>query len=193
MDIWAPGTLIHTVPNPDSSNPLLNGTSMAAPIVSGIAALLASINPSLKPDDIRNILRDTAHTDSPDPKSNRILNGYRAVLTAIGFALPPGAFEEPNNTAATAKDLVQTSTNVWEPLGETTISQASDVVWHRFKTAEYADISITLDYVRGLSVVTMELLPEPGDGGMMLADATDTRTPGKAGIGVQTGSRQGPT
>ena len=36
------------------------GTSMATPHVSGVAALLLSINSSLTPDDIRNILTTTA-------------------------------------------------------------------------------------------------------------------------------------
>jgi subtilisin family serine protease len=38
----------------------LSGTSMAAPLVSGIAALMKSVNPSLKAADIKDVLEETA-------------------------------------------------------------------------------------------------------------------------------------
>jgi subtilisin family serine protease len=38
----------------------MNGTSMAAPFVSGIAALMKSANPNLSPEQMRQILADTA-------------------------------------------------------------------------------------------------------------------------------------
>ena len=176
VDLWAPGTNIHTVPDPGSSQVLFNETSAAAPIVSGMAALMKSVNPALGPDDIKTILRETAWTDSPDSKSNRILNGYAALLRAMNNALPPDVFEEPNNTPETAKDLVSSAPNVWKPLGETVISQGSDVDYFHFNTTEYSDVTIILRYVTPLSVVSVELLTD--DQNIVLNNFTDSRSSG---------------
>jgi subtilisin family serine protease len=164
VDIWAPGTSIHTVPDPGSGGvPLgLNQTSAAAPIVAGIAALMKSANPSLRPDDIKTILRDTAWTDSPNPRSNRMLNAHAAVLRAINHALPAGIFEEPNDNPAAAKPM-QVNANVFRPSGETVISRGNDLDYHRFTIVEYGDVVVTLNTVDALSFVSMEVIPEvPG-------------------------------
>ncbi|MGE5392307.1 MAG: S8 family serine peptidase [Candidatus Saccharibacteria bacterium] len=65
IDISAPGKKILTtafLPSDPSNNVLIygSGTSLAAPIVSGVAALLKSNNPGLTNDDIRNIILKTA-------------------------------------------------------------------------------------------------------------------------------------
>jgi len=157
VDVWAPGTHIHTVETPGSA-PFMEATSAAAPIVAGVAALLKSANPNLRPDDVKALLRDTASTDSPDWKSNRILNAYRAVLKCINFELPPGFLEEPNNSPATAKPMAATPYG-YSVQGETVISRASDIDFHRFTTTEYSDIFISMNYVHLLSTVVMEVLP----------------------------------
>ena len=49
-----------------------NGTSMAAPLVTGIAALLKSLDDTLGPEDVRSIIRDTAvdlGTPGHDPQT----------------------------------------------------------------------------------------------------------------------------
>jgi len=177
VDVWAPGTNIHTVPDPNTASVFLSGTSAAAPIVSGVAALLKSANPALRPDDVKAILRDTAWTDSPDWKSNRILNAYQAVLRAINFALPPGTFEEPNDSPGAAKQMLPTTSGMYAPFGETVISRAGDVDFHRFTLSQYSDVMIVLNYVRPLSIVTMELLPDAADS-LAFNNLTDNRGPG---------------
>jgi subtilisin family serine protease len=68
-DITAPGSLIkttgtHSVGGENPSNyKFQRGTSMAAPHVSGIIALLLSLNPNLSADHIRAALSGTASTD----------------------------------------------------------------------------------------------------------------------------------
>ena len=51
-------SIISTSPN--SRYKELSGTSMASPIVAGAAALVKAVNPRLRPNDIENILSDSA-------------------------------------------------------------------------------------------------------------------------------------
>lgn len=65
VDITAPGKRILTtayLPSDPSNNILIyaSGTSLATPIVTGVAALLKASNPSLTQDDMRNILLKSA-------------------------------------------------------------------------------------------------------------------------------------
>jgi subtilisin family serine protease len=61
------------------------GTSYACPIVAGVAALLLSVNPSLTPMEIRDILRQTASNSSnPD---NLIGWGIVDALAAVNLVL----------------------------------------------------------------------------------------------------------
>ncbi len=63
------------------------GTSMAAPHVAGVAALMLSVNPSMTPSEIRNTLEQTADDKGPtgfdtDFGHGRI-NAYRAVKASL--------------------------------------------------------------------------------------------------------------
>src|SRR5690606_19697707 len=51
-----------------SAYPFLQGTSMAAPPVAGVAALLTAVDPKLTPADLKRILRDSAHTQGVCPE-----------------------------------------------------------------------------------------------------------------------------
>lgn len=59
VDVSAPGELIYGAV-PGGAYAVWNGTSMAAPMVAGAAALLRSRHPQWKPGDITNQLRSTA-------------------------------------------------------------------------------------------------------------------------------------
>jgi subtilisin family serine protease len=55
VDLFAPGERIHTLA-PGGRTETADGTSLAAPVVSGVAALLLSYFPELSPLDVRQIL-----------------------------------------------------------------------------------------------------------------------------------------
>jgi len=55
VDVFAPGFMINST-IPDSQYEEFDGTSMAAPVVSGVAALILSYYPDLKPNQIRDII-----------------------------------------------------------------------------------------------------------------------------------------
>jgi gliding motility-associated-like protein len=60
IDVMAPGTnILSTVAGSTSGYGYKSGTSMACPLVSGIAALMLSQDPSLSPDDLESCLKST--------------------------------------------------------------------------------------------------------------------------------------
>lgn len=90
-DISAPGVNIRSSV-PGGGYELRSGTSMAGPHVSGVAALVLSANPNLTPDEVENIITNTATklTDEEYVKSPNFaygygkVNAYNAVKAAKG-------------------------------------------------------------------------------------------------------------
>jgi len=82
IDIAAPGMVILSL---GVKEPywISSGTSMAAPHVSGVAALLLSRRPDLTPEDVRRILASSADRmeNSPELVDAGRLNAFRALLT----------------------------------------------------------------------------------------------------------------
>jgi serine protease len=84
------------------------GTSMAAPHVSGLAALLFSANPDLTHEDVRQILRDTADREGVDPEcGSGLINAYTALQAADPGDTPPQvAFVRPSDGAVVSGDVL---------------------------------------------------------------------------------------
>ncbi len=103
------------------------GTSMAAPVVSGVAALMLAARPSLTPDQVASLLRSTV---TPFPAActqcgSGIVNASAAVAAAAALASPtptpapapaPAVTTinevEPNNTLAAAQAISASTVTV---------------------------------------------------------------------------------
>ncbi|HLD29108.1 MAG TPA: S8 family peptidase [bacterium] len=112
LDFVAPGVgILSTVPGGWEE---LDGTSMAAPFVSGAAALILSVNPALSPFDVRRIL-----VSSCDDVNSSVFSGYdaylgygrlnasKAVQSALGSSVPViGAYAYPNPFSLSGDEAV---------------------------------------------------------------------------------------
>ena len=69
LDVVAPGMNIYTT-IPDDSYGFFHGTSTACPFVSGVAALILSVNPCLKQEDVRKIIALSCNKITPVYEDN---------------------------------------------------------------------------------------------------------------------------
>lgn len=88
VKIAAPGeNILSTVPN--GSYEYKDGTSMAAPIVTGVAAMVKAENPNLTPDEIEDILNysaeDVLNRGKDEDTGYGVVDAYEAVKTAKSF------------------------------------------------------------------------------------------------------------
>ncbi|TXH70155.1 MAG: hypothetical protein E6Q88_08655 [Lysobacteraceae bacterium] len=125
----------------------LSGTSMAAPHVAGTVGLMLSMNPGLRPDQIRTVVRNTA-TALPNCNGNcgpGLLNARNAVLT--GYYTPTGpCYANPAGPSATCViDAISQYRNSGGALTETVI--AFGKMWQF--NASGARIGVTRD-LRGI-------------------------------------------
>jgi len=97
----------------------LDGTSMAGPLVAGIAGLLLSYTPSLTPAEVRDIIISSTDWIETDRYigSGRV-NAYNAMLIASGEA-PPGKPSPPSgsNSGVPGTAYTYTTTNT-NPYGD---------------------------------------------------------------------------
>ena len=106
LDLVAPGNLIYA-PIPGNSYTYESGTSLAASISAGVAALLFAMNPAWTPAQIRQMLFTTAHPLTAQDGNGRV-DAFAAVSAAYqdmhGGALPPTPSTTPgaNQTSGTA-------------------------------------------------------------------------------------------
>lgn len=93
LDANGPG-LINAEPDRQGALAPVNGTSFAAPFVSGLAALIRSRNPSLNAQQVIDIIKRTARTPESGPNA---ATGWGVVdpVAALTYVLPAPA-TEPN-------------------------------------------------------------------------------------------------
>ena len=96
VDVFAPGVFIYST-TPDSTYDYASGTSMAAPVVSGVAVLIRSRYPDLSAKQVKEIIMDSSRPlpstvtqpgtfDKVSPKELSISGGVVDVVSAMKLA-----------------------------------------------------------------------------------------------------------
>lgn len=114
------------------------GTSFAAPHVTGVAGLILSVNPSLTPSQLKNMLQNTAlDTGRKDPAGNEVmlLDAYTAVSAAL-----PGAVIFSNLGPNNAFGDITTNAG-----GAITATQSLAVSFTPTSNAQLSSIEIAVD------------------------------------------------
>jgi subtilisin family serine protease len=117
VDVFAPGTKIYSTVPGGNTYQNLQGTSMASPVVAGVAALILQYYPNLNPQDVKYAIEKSATpipvkvkipgTDtevmlSEISKTGGVLNAYEALKVAA--TLKPAAKKNtPSSTLNTGK------------------------------------------------------------------------------------------
>ncbi len=140
VDLSAPGTSVRSTTR-DGSYQMVSGTSFAAPIVTGVAALVWSVNPDLRPATVQSILYDNAIDLGFKGKDRSYGVGLVDAAGAVEAALL--AFESPDSGAPTL--------NINQPLGGSTISGRHRVAVEATDRSGVADVVMFVD---GVAVAT---------------------------------------
>ena len=162
VDLAAPGTNILST-NFDGNYAYKQGTSMATPHVSGVAALVKSVNQSLTAVQIKNIILSTVDVKSSlsgKVNTSGRLNAYRAVL-ATPPAQPVAEFTGTPKSGITPltvafADLsanLPTSWNWTFGDGNTTNSTVQNPV-HTYWTGGHYNVSLNASNTAGFNTTT---------------------------------------
>jgi bacillopeptidase F len=120
-DIAAPGVDVRSSV-PGGGYGLKSGTSMASPHVNGVVALMKQACPQLMPEQIKQIIYDTAY-DLGDPGEDNdygwgMIDAYQAVLMAIAMCGPTPPLSYDGYWETPAGTPVEIELNAFDPDGE---------------------------------------------------------------------------
>jgi serine protease AprX len=116
-DLCAPGERILAArANSGSGYVRFSGTSMAAPFVAGVAALIRAANPALTAADVKNVLKETAVHFGADGENDDFgagrMDAYAAVARALGKSGTPPA--GPGHLSASGHLLGADDRSTWQ-------------------------------------------------------------------------------
>lgn len=150
VDLWAPGTNIPLIPT--AANPMGSwgsGTSYAAPLVSGVAAMMRAVNPALGPDQLRDILLKTSWPVAGSQA--RGMNAYAAVLEAMRAGVAENSFETPTERLYTAAD------GSFKPIFNDGFNRAGDIDTFTFDVTRFSQLVVSLRWYNRITKVTFGL------------------------------------
>lgn len=137
IDVCAPGDEIYSTfwdPYKGSTYTEMSGTSMASPMVAGLAALLLSKNPKLTNEDVRQILEVSA-TDLGDPGWDPMF-GHGRIDVYKALTLSLARYDDGNSTLDKAVDL--TDGRAYREK----IHFGTDVDWYRISVPEGSHLQV---------------------------------------------------
>jgi len=179
VNIWAPGTGLPVMPDPNNlGGSLQSGTSMAAPFVSGVLAMMRAVNPSIDNTQARQLLIDSGWKGSG--KVNVGVDAFAAVLAAMGGRLPEDE-GVPNNSPGTASKLRMISGGRLVPYAPgksfAFLSHGADQDWYKFDVEEFSRFDLQMNWYSLLGSVSVSL--EPDDPfSQALGELSETSVPG---------------
>ncbi len=156
VGLWAPGTDNARAPDGDNlGGSTGSGTSYAAPMVAGVAAMMRYANPQLSAKDVRMLLVQTGW--SGQGHVTKGLDAYAAVLAAIQGVLPDNG--EANNTPQTARSLVPVGGGALAPAFGvfTAKASSSDFDYWKFTVNELSTVTATTEWYERLASLTVAL------------------------------------
>ncbi|MBS2024757.1 MAG: S8/S53 family peptidase, partial [Deltaproteobacteria bacterium] len=171
VDIWAPANAwVMSDPENLPIGSYVGGTSIAAPVVSGVAAMMKAMDPTLSSDAVRDLLvQSRVLPGSNDPLVTAYLDARRAVTLASQSKIPVDALE-PNNTPAQATTLNNGTT------GELTIDHPGDADWFRFTLSDYSSVELDVENMVDLGGLFVTVSPESAPGAPSNVSFTGTPT-----------------
>ena len=184
VDVAAPGANVWSTywSSGGTQYTSMSGTSMATPHVSGLAALVLSLNPGLSPDEVRGLIESNADdlgTAGWDPYYGHGRINARKTLQAVsGGPLPPPtpppplAFWPAGCTDVMADGGFETLSGAWETSGDAAIDAT-----HAY-SGTYAAHFPGGPGARGVLTQTVTLPPFPQEGGLWFAFRIESQDSG---------------
>jgi hypothetical protein len=181
VNLWAPGTGIQVAP--DAAQPFgttVNGTSFAAPLVSGVAAMMRYCNPDLTADDVRRMLVETGWQGSG--RVSRGLDAAAAVRAALNSRLPDT--HEDNSTPSRAYPLLPIGPGRALTMGRfSAISSATDRDYWSFDVPHLSDVVVVSEWYARLATL-MVVVESASTNAVVDLDRADIATGGVRLTGV---------
>lgn len=160
VNLWAPGTQIEVAPDGGAlQGSRVDGTSFAAPIVAGVAAMMRYVNPAISADDVRRILVETGWQGAG--AVTRGLDAFAAVWTALQRSLPDTG--EANNSPASAAPLQQGAPAGTLSLpganGISALSSGADRDYWSFSVERLNSVTITAEWYHRIANLSIAVEP----------------------------------